>query len=199
MTTGTGYPSYDATSYWERSGAAYRVWVTLSQTQTEPQSNTDVFVMPVEIGVKMKIGTPPVDSMLVQVVQNNQRSQVFQLDVPARPETVLVDPNKHILRGEAIHRGPTRVPSGLNITAVAPNPARGPFVIHYLLDRPSHVDIDVFDVRGARVMSRSVASDIVGSGVQLEPFDASSLPSGVYFVRLRSARGEAARKFVVIH
>jgi aminopeptidase N len=189
VTNGTGYPSYASSSVWQASGGAYRVWVTIAQTQTSPQSNVSVFEMPMDVLVRTTAGQERVR------VQSNQRSQVFEFDVSAQPTSVTIDPDRRILRSEDTSTGTQPLPPYPTIASIGPNPAVDSFLLEYLLDHESRVDIDVFDVAGRRVLRQVIASAPVG--VQFETIDASQLASGVYFLRLSTPEGQATRKFVV--
>jgi len=190
---GTGYPSYRLSSFWHPDvimGSGYKVWVTVTQIQTLPQSNVDVFEMPMVIAVQTTGGPERV------TVLNNQRSQVFEISVANQPVSVSIDPDKWILRNDLIATGTGPLPLRTDIVSVYPNPVSGGFSLQYVLDEDSRVEIDVFDVAGRRVLSRATAR--AAAGARSEFLDASSLPAGVYFVRLHTARAEASRKFVVL-
>jgi len=109
---------------------------------------------------------------------------------------VAIDPDQRILRADQITTVTQPLPSYPTIAAFGPNPTSGTIEIQYLIDRDGRVDINVFDVAGRRVLSQTVASASVG--VQFLTIDTSPLSSGVYFLRLSTAQGQAHRKFVVV-
>lgn len=188
---GTGYPSYSMSSFSVPDPqGGYDVWVTVSQKQTLPQSNVNVFEMPLDIAVTTTIGIERV------TVQNNQRTQTFQVTTVNPPVSVAIDPDKKILRGDLIATAVGPVTLRADIVSVFPNPVTGAFSLQYVLDRESPVEIDVFDVAGRRVLSR--AKPLARAGAGAEALDASSLAAGVYFVRMQTAAGTATRKFVVV-
>lgn len=192
VTDGTGYPSYAFSSYWQKEGADYRVWVTVAQTQNLPQSNVAVFEMPLEIAVHTAV-----DSLDVRVrVANDRQNQVFDFTVSARPKSVTLDPDKWILRADVDTVSVSQVPSYPTILALAPNPARNAVTLQYTVDQDGGVFMNVYDVRGRRVLARPSTS--TGTGVRLETLDTSTLASGVYFLRIDTPRGQAAQKFVVL-
>ena len=195
--TGTAYPVYAACSTWQPIIGGYRVRVTLRQTQTPDFSNVNVFVMPVEIVVHTAGGDQTF------VVQNNQRNQNFDLVVSGQPLSVDVDPNKWILRSDPIQSGSCDVthagtpPVRTDIVSVYPNPASGTFSVQYSMGSEGDVELGVYDVAGRRVLARTVTHRNPGAASEL--FDATSLPAGVYFVRLRPPHGEAiTRKLVLV-
>jgi hypothetical protein len=131
-------------------------------------------------------------------VENNQRVQMFELAVTDEPVSVEIDPDRVILRWNTIFTSVTDSPtlSMLTIQALTPNPAVNSLAIQYTTGETDRVDIEVYDVAGRRVLSRAVPSS--PSGVRFEPLDTSSLATGVYFLRLKTSRDRATRKFVVV-
>lgn len=97
----------------------------------------------------------------------------------------------------------TRPPAAQDRLAVWPNPngSDTPVRIRYQLTVPSPVEITVFDVTG-----RSIHREFLGgqsSGVHEASWDrrdhyGNAAASGVYFVRLRTVRGEHFIKFTLI-
>ncbi|HEU4365957.1 MAG TPA: M1 family aminopeptidase, partial [Candidatus Krumholzibacteria bacterium] len=189
VTDGTGNPFYQSFHYWQPSAGGYDVWVTLKQFQTLPWSNVDVFETPIDIAVITTAGEERFR------VENNQRSQVFQLSVAAEPVSVVIDPDHRILRSDVLTAVSGDTPSLLTITALAPNPARNVFTAHYQAGEADRVEVEVFDVAGRRVLARPGRS-VAGSGTEM--IDTSTYASGVYFLRLRTEHGVATRKFVVV-
>jgi len=194
VTNGTGYPSYASSSTWQATGGGYHIWTTLAQTQTSPQSNTSVFEMPVEIVVFAQSADTLVE-VHRQRVQNNARSQVFELDVASKPTKVRIDPDLRILRSEQIPGSTAPLPPYPAIYGIGPNPTAADLKIQYLLDRESSVEIKVYDIAGRRVLTDRFDSS---AGLQFRQLDTSGLASGVYFLRLSTPRGRAQSKFVVV-
>lgn len=189
VTTGTGNPFYRSFHFAQPSDGGYDVWVTLSQFQTLPWSNVDVFETPIDIAVMTTAGEERFR------VENNQREQVFHLTVSAEPVSVIIDPDHWILRSDILTAVSPDTPSLVTITALAPNPSRNTFTVQYQSGEADRVEIEVFDVAGRRVLSQS-GSSVTGSGAAV--FDTSSLAAGVYFLRLKTEQGVASRKFVVV-
>jgi aminopeptidase N len=190
VTDGTGYPAYVARAYWQPEGMDYRVWVTVSQTQELPQSNTAVFEMPLEIAVETAGAEERVR------VTNDRRSQVFDFTVPSRPRAIHLDPDRWILRADMDTVLTSQVPAYPAILAIAPNPSRDAFTLQYTAAEDGDVTMNVYDVRGRRVLNRIASSS--GTGVRFETIDTTALASGVYFLRIESPGGQATRRFVVL-
>lgn len=192
VTDGTGYPTYRMQSNWHLAPGGYTVYVTVEQTQTLSQSNVNVFEMPITIAVQTLAGEERF------VVENNQRMQLFELSVASEPTSVAVDPDVVILRSGTIATGVGDTPqvSMLTIQSVTPNPARNSLAVQFGTGKASEIAIDVYDVAGRRVFSRSVGSG--PAGARFETLDTSTLATGVYFLRISAFEGQATRKFVVV-
>jgi hypothetical protein len=86
------------------------------------------------------------------------------------------------------------------ITRATPNPFIASTDVEFILDRPGHARLDVYDVLG-RVVAR-LADAEYGEGTQNVAWDGrgldgSSAPSGVYFVRLSANGVESVRKVLL--
>lgn len=77
-------------------------------------------------------------------------------------------------------------PMELQGVALYPNPARGYFV----LEAPSPVRLEVFNMSGIRVISEGVASSH-------HQVDVSALPPGVYLVRVMDAHGKGHKRMLL--
>jgi aminopeptidase N len=192
VTDGTGYPTYRMQSNWHLAPGGYTVYVTVEQTQTLGQSNVNVFEMPMTIAVQTLGGEERF------VVENNQRMQLFELSVASEPTSVAVDPDVVILRSGTIATGigDASMLSPVAIHSLTPNPARNSLALQFGTTEATAFEINVYDVAGRRVFSRSVGSG--PAGVRFETLDTSTLATGVYFLRISAFEGQATRKFVVV-
>jgi aminopeptidase N len=191
VTDGFGYPFYRSTSFWQAAqGGGYDVSTFVEQYQSLPGSNVTVFVMPLDIAVQTTSGEERFR------VQNNQRLQLFQMHVVNEPTAVLIDPDAWILRDEEIPTDVEREPSSAIVTTVTPNPARERVQVGFAMARAGQVTVEVFDVAGRRVVSRSIAA---AAGRRVETLDTTRLAAGEYFLRLRSSQGNTVRRFTVVH
>jgi hypothetical protein len=194
VTNGAGFPRYAAASSWKSGAGGYHVSVTLQQQQSPSQSNINVFEMPVEIAVYTMSG----DSLLEidrERVNNNQRSQTFTFDVAQEPFKVVVDPDKRILRSDKVTALALNVPAYPAISFVGPVPTHAALTVQYTLDRDSDVNVQVFDIAGRRVLTQKTSG---AAGLQTFDLNIGKLASGVYFVRLSTAQGNSAKRFVVV-
>ena len=83
--------------------------------------------------------------------------------------------------------------AGFSGVGVSPNPWRaGPLTLAFSLRVPADVTVQVHDVSGRLVASRSAESFTAGPAtIRWEP---RGLRSGLYFVRLETSTGESAER-----
>jgi Secretion system C-terminal sorting domain len=91
---------------------------------------------------------------------------------------------------------PVRVP--MFLAPPMPNPSSGLVTFGYAVDEEGPAEITIYDVAGRRVVE-VFATEHARNGASESTFDASKLPSGVYFVQLKTRTKNVARKFVVTH
>ena len=89
---------------------------------------------------------------------------------------------------------PDATPAAMTLRSNYPNPFSERTTLGYSLDRPAHVRMELFDVRGQRV--RVLADDTRGPGEHEVTLDGFGLASGTYFVRMQSGGGVVTRKVV---
>jgi len=89
--------------------------------------------------------------------------------------------------------------SGTDLVRVSPNPARGPVVMDYALDRSGPVSLEVFDLAGRRVASLVQGDQTAGThSVRWDPALGQGRPrAGVFYARLTAAGVTRMRRFVV--
>jgi hypothetical protein len=88
-------------------------------------------------------------------------------------------------------------PGGFALYQNYPNPFNPTTTIQFDLASESVVSLKVFDVLGRQVATLLDKAKMNG-GVQMVPFDASHLSSGVYFFRLETPSLSQTRKMVVM-
>jgi hypothetical protein len=82
------------------------------------------------------------------------------------------------------------------LIAVYPNPFNSRTVIRYALSVDAHVNVVVFNVEGQKVAD--LVNRLMPSGTHEVAWNASSLPSGIYFARLESGRHLSTKKIVLM-
>lgn len=83
----------------------------------------------------------------------------------------------------------------LDLAQNAPNPFRTRTTIAYELPGATHVTLRIYDALGRAVAT--LADQVEAPGPRAVAFDASRLPSGIYFYRLEAAGRSETRKLVV--
>jgi hypothetical protein len=68
------------------------------------------------------------------------------------------------------------------LDGAAPNPSAGAATLHYTLDEPADIRLEVFDVLGRRVAV--VAEGVIAAGPHTAPVNMAAFPAGLYVVRL---------------
>jgi hypothetical protein len=105
------------------------------------------------------------------------------------------------LVGETWLTAPTAVPHGTPTAALAvrawPNPATGPVVVSFSLAAKDQARLEMFDVRGARVLTRDVGALGIGEH-RVELGSAKDFASGVYFVRLTQSGHSVSSRLVLV-
>ena len=86
-------------------------------------------------------------------------------------------------------------PTALSVDAVSPNPAAGRIRLAYAVPEGGAVRLEVFDVRGRRVMEQSAQAP--GAGRYDAALDVGDLVPGVYLVRVTAGGAAAEGRFTV--
>ena len=175
VTEGTGEPVYHLTWDSEEAEGGFDVQMHVAQVQEPPESNVDVFVMPITIAVYTPNGTEHFR------VENDRRQQSYAFRLAAQPDSVRLDPNRDLLRRiatepVAVEPDP-KSPERLLLARLFPNPAGD--VVHLELEREPRIPVRIvlYDLVGRRVgdwesLRRNVELDVEG------------LASGLYFLRI---------------
>jgi len=95
-----------------------------------------------------------------------------------------------------IERGSSTVPATFALLLNYPNPFNAETEIRYTLPKAELVSLKVFEVQGREV--RTLVNFKQNAGTYSVRFDAGSLPSGVYFARLRAGSYTASQKLVLL-
>ncbi len=189
VTEGTGRPDY--TVNWSVAPAVvgFDVSVTVSQLQEMPDSNFDVFEMPVTLAIQTEAGETSF------TVTDDQRTQTFVLHVDDLPTGIILDPDRWILRGTDVLTVGTESPPAesreTRIASVYPNPTPGAFHVRYHLATPGPVRFDLFDVRGRRIAR--LFGGFRAAGAHDDAFEVPDLAGGIYFIRMTTTDGVRSR------
>ncbi len=181
---GTGEPRY--AYYWNQreTGGRFTIDVTLKQTQAE-----GLFAMPVDF----RFATTAGDTTIT--VWNSERLEHYEFSFLDRVSAVAFDPDEWILK-DSEERGIEAVSMG-----ITPNPFNAATRISFELSVPGQIEIDIFDVTGARVTVLDKKQ--VPPGYHEVVWDGKNssgqmVSSGVYFVRLQTPQGGQVKKAVFL-
>jgi len=77
-----------------------------------------------------------------------------------------------------------------------PNPFNPETRIRYSLNKDQHVSLKIYDVLGKEVIT--LVDDTKNAGYYEASFDASGLPSGIYFYRMQSGEYVSVKKLLLL-
>ncbi|PIU44487.1 MAG: hypothetical protein COS95_08760 [Ignavibacteriales bacterium CG07_land_8_20_14_0_80_59_12] len=87
-------------------------------------------------------------------------------------------------------------PRAFSLSQNYPNPFNPSTLIGYDLARSADVSLKVFNILGQQVLE--LVTEVQAAGRYSVRFDASSLPSGMYFYRLRAGEFSSVRSMMLI-
>jgi hypothetical protein len=87
-------------------------------------------------------------------------------------------------------------PLELALSRVSPNPFMSTTEIKYAIPRACHVKLAIYDIRGREVTG--LIDEEQGAGYKSLRWNASSIPPGIYFCRLRAGNVAVVEKMVVL-
>jgi hypothetical protein len=129
--------------------------------------------------------------------------QTFPINLPDNDSSIYSH-TRLILEGLSILNSPTvgwletqqNLPKGFLLHQNYPNPFNPITTIVYGLSERTNVELKVFDILGREVIS--LVNEEQPAGYYEMKFDASSLPSGIYFYRLQAASFIETKKMVLM-
>ncbi|HEY9165244.1 MAG TPA: choice-of-anchor D domain-containing protein [Candidatus Kryptonia bacterium] len=105
----------------------------------------------------------------------------------------LLGGNRYYLVGLGNRNG---IPASYGLSQNYPNPFNPTTVINYQLPMNSHVTLRVYDVLGREVVT--LVNENESAGYKSVNFNASNLPSGVYFYRIQAGTYSATKKLLLL-
>ena len=88
------------------------------------------------------------------------------------------------------------IPAGFSLSQNFPNPFNPTTNISYTLANENHVTIDVFDAKGQKIST--LVNDLKSAGTHSAIFNASNLPSGIYYYTITAGSFTETRRMVLL-
>ncbi len=207
---GEKYPQYNVEwSYSKSSDSVYKVTVKIKQVK---RTDPEYFKMPIQIEVK----TTMTDTT-VTLVNNAVATESFSFNVRGMPTQLLFDPNNWVLKDlkslvfTKVDDHPTIVKK-FKLEQNYPNPfgkaaPAGNFIttIQYSIPTDENqspelqgeqVRLIVFDILGRQVATLVNSEQL--PGIYKVNFNASNLPSGIYFYRIQCGKFNDVKKMILL-
>ncbi len=144
--------------------------------------------------VELQGAAPPVS------VQHRGLSPGQTLRIRGGGETHVLTSEKRsvtLRTGTELAVGLSEGPASVTLKPIAPNPIRQAATVAYALPTAAEVQVAVFDVLGRQVST--LVDRQKASGRHQVRLNATSLPSGMYFVRLQADDVQKTRRITVVH
>jgi hypothetical protein len=100
------------------------------------------------------------------------------------------------IRTTGIKQISSEIPSEYKLLNNYPNPFNPATKIRFQLPKTSFVEIKVYDITGRNIAS--LISRTAKAGIYESVFDASALPSGIYFVKMQAGEYTGIKKIVLV-
>ena len=118
-------------------------------------------------------------------------------DSPYDPDSTITDMGRYYFdQTVGVDDSRKPLPEKLIISQNYPNPFNSSTVITFSLSEARPVTVTVYDLLGREI--RTVLDDYRQAGIYHVTFDASSLPSGIYFYRLQAGESIETRRMVLL-
>ncbi len=95
----------------------------------------------------------------------------------------------------SVEEDPLPLPEEFTLLQNYPNPFNGRTTIMYTISKETEISLKIYNILGQVV--RTLVEGVAISGLYTINFDASDLPSGVYFYRLTGARSTVSKKLLI--
>jgi hypothetical protein len=175
---GERYPKYYYSLSVVPQGQNYLSTVRIQQTTGTP--DPDYFTMPLDL----RFFGPGLDTTFTVI--NNLGDQSLTCTTRVRPDSVQLDPQNWILKDYQ------QVPTGVDMSFQVPrssvlyqnypNPFNPTTKISFQIEKAGFVNLKVYDVLGREVAA--LVGEKLEPGYYSRQWNASAVPSGVYFYRL---------------
>jgi len=187
------HPKYNNTYEISFVDTFWNLSFTINQTQT----NTVFFTMPIELEIEFIDGT---DTLIT--IWNDENNQTFDFAFAKEPTETRFDPNNNIVLKMAntvlvsIDQDAGNTIEYYSLNQNYPNPFNPATKITFQIPELSFVSIKVYDVLGNEITTLVNEEKPAGS-YEIE-FDATGLPSGIYFYKLQTDGYVEIRKMLLL-
>lgn len=190
ITHGFGHPEY-AVSWEFDADDDTVIHLTIMQTQALPQSNVDVFEMPLTVLVETRYGAER------HVILNNQRTQQFRLELGSRAQRLVLDPDVDLLRNPNVNvvSSEKQVAYNTELRSIYPNPVKEDLSVEYSLDTSTSPTIGIFDILGREL--RRIRLPMQNAGIHQLDINVSGFAPGAYFIRINSNGTSRSESFIL--
>ncbi len=88
------------------------------------------------------------------------------------------------------------LPTEFSLSSAYPNPFNPTTTIEYTLPKESHVLLSIYDSRG--IIVDEIVNDQKSTGYHQVIWDASAMPSGIYFYKIRASEFVDVKKCLLV-
>lgn len=188
---GVNYPTYSVV--WSKNSLGGNLYDLALKITQSSNSNPSFFTMPIQIKVNSSTG----DTIIT--VFNNAQVQNFNLTVANEPISITVDPNNWILKtinSVVVGIEDEMQPQTFSLEQNYPNPFNPVTKIKFTLASNEYTTLKVYDIIGKEIST--LVNNQMEKGHYEINFDASNLPSGVYFYTLNAGGYKETRKMILM-
>ena len=183
---GESYPIYQYSWSWNSAGDSSAVTINIGQLPG--RQNPAFFTMPIDV----RILSPGRDTTVS--VFDNAQSQSFAINFPARPTSVLLDPDGWVVK--LAYPASDIPPSNYSLEQNYPNPFNASTSIKYQLSHSAYVTLKIYDLLGREVATLVDAQQLPGSYEY--PWSGQNFSSGVYFYQLAAGSIHLQKKMILL-
>ncbi|GIK20854.1 MAG: M1 family aminopeptidase [Ignavibacteriaceae bacterium] len=188
---GVNYPTYSVV--WSKNSLGGNLYDLALKITQSSNSNPSFFTMPIQIKVNSSTG----DTIIT--VFNNAQVQNFNITVANEPIAITVDPNNWILKtinSVVVGIEDEMQPQTFSLEQNYPNPFNPVTKIKFTLASNEYTTLKVYDIIGKEITT--LVNNQMEKGHYEINFDASNLPSGVYFYTLNAGGYKETRKMILM-
>lgn len=188
---GVNYPTYSVV--WSKNSLGGNLYDLALKITQSSNSNPSFFTMPIQIKVNSSTG----DTIIT--VFNNAQVQNFNITVANEPISITVDPNNWILKtinSVVVGIEDEMQPQTFSLEQNYPNPFNPVTKIKFTLASNEYTTLKVYDIIGKEIST--LVNNQMEKGHYEINFDASNLPSGVYFYTLNAGGYKETRKMILM-